>query len=305
MAPNAEPEKDFPWWLVILAVTGLWLLYKMLADPFYAGALTVLSKGLVVTLSVAVVAYLGACAIGLGLAMMGMSKRVILRQVARLYIEVMRGVPIIVLLLYVAFALVPFAVLIWGGLDLCLNAAGTCVRGIAPEGDGWLARAVAAMVHGLAWMVDWIAIDLPDLRTRDVPLLWRAVFALMLAYSAFLAEIFRAGLQAVDKGQIEAAQALGLNGWQRFRHVRFPQAFRLILPPLGNDFVAMVKDSSLVAVLGISDVAQLAKVTAAGNFRYFETYNVAAFLYLVMTIGLSLVLRRFEARMRSRGRDAN
>ena len=262
MAPNAEPDRDFPWWLVILAVTGLGLFYKMLADEFYSGALRVLSKGLVVTLAVAVVAYLGACAIGLGLAVMGMSRRVAVRQVARLYIEVMRGIPIIVLLLYVAFVLVP---------------------------------GVVAGVNALAGE------DI--LRTRDVPLLWRAVLALMLAYSAFLAEIFRAGLQAVDKGQIEAAMALGLNGWQRFRHVRFPQGFRLILPPLGNDFVAMVKDSSLDAVLGISDVAQLAKVAAAGNFRYFETYTVAAFLYLVMTIGLSLLLRRFETRMRRRGRD--
>ena len=264
MTPNAEPEKDFPWWLVILAVTGLWLLYEMLSDAVYRDALRVLSKGLVVTLTVAVVAYLGACGIGLGLAVMGMSQRIALRQAARLYIEVMRGVPIIVLLLYVAFVLVP-------GVVAGVNA-------VAGE-------------------------DI--LRTRDVPLLWRAVLALMLAYSAFLAEIFRAGLQAVDKGQIEAAMALGLNGWQRFRHVRFPQAFRLILPPLGNDFVAMVKDSSLVAVLGITDVAQLAKVTAAGNFRYFETYNVAAFLYLVMTIGLSLLLRRFEARMRARGRSGS
>ena len=264
MTPNAEPEKDFPWWLVILAVTGLWLLYEMLSDAVYRDALRVLSKGLVVTLTVAVVAYLGACGIGLGLAVMGMSQRIALRQAARLYIEVMRGVPIIVLLLYVAFVLVP-------GVVAGVNA-------VAGE-------------------------DI--LRTRDVPLLWRAVLALMLAYSAFLAEIFRAGLQAVDKGQIEAAMALGLNGWQRFRHVRFPQAFRLILPPLGNDFVAMVKDSSLVAVLGITDVAQLAKVTAAGNFRYFETYNVAAFLYLVMTIGLSLLLRRFEARMRARGRNGS
>jgi His/Glu/Gln/Arg/opine family amino acid ABC transporter permease subunit len=264
MAPNSDPDKDFPWWLVILAVTGLWLLYEMLSDEVYASALRVLSKGLVITLTVAVVAYLGACAMGLGLAMMGLSRFLVVRQVARFYIEVMRGVPIIVLLLYVAFVLVP---------------------------------GVVAGVNALAG--DEV------MRTRDVPLLWRAVFALMLAYSAFLAEIFRAGLQAVDKGQIEAAMSLGLNGWQRFRHVRFPQAFRLILPPLGNDFVAMVKDSSLVAVLGISDVAQLAKVTAAGNFRYFETYNVAAFLYLVMTIGLSLVLRRFEARMRSRGRDGS
>ena len=262
MAPNSEPEKDFPWWLVILAVTGLWLLYEIWSDEVYKASLKALSKGLWVTLGVAVVAYLGACAMGLGLAVMGMSKHLVLRQAARLYIEVMRGVPIIVLLLYVAFVLAP------------------------------------AVVSG----VNWLAGD-ELIRTRDVPLLWRAVFALMLAYSAFLAEIFRAGLQAVDKGQIEAAMALGLNGWQRFRHVRFPQAFRLILPPLGNDFVAMVKDSSLVAVLGVSDVAQLAKVTAAGNFRYFETYNVAAFLYLFMTISLSLVLRRFETRMRERGKN--
>ena len=262
MAPNSEPEKDFPWWLVILAVTGLWLLYEIWSDEVYKASLKALSKGLWVTLGVALVAYLGACAMGLGLAVMGMSKHLVLRQAARLYIEVMRGVPIIVLLLYVAFVLAP------------------------------------AVVSG----VNWLAGD-ELIRTRDVPLLWRAVFALMLAYSAFLAEIFRAGLQAVDKGQIEAAMALGLNGWQRFRHVRFPQAFRLILPPLGNDFVAMVKDSSLVAVLGVSDVAQLAKVTAAGNFRYFETYNVAAFLYLFMTISLSLVLRRFETRMRERGKN--
>ena len=262
MAPNSEPEKDFPWWLVILAVTGLWLLYEIWSDEVYKASLKALSKGLWVTLGVAVVAYLGACLMGLGLAVMGMSKHLILRQAARLYIEVMRGVPIIVLLLYVAFVLAP------------------------------------AVVSG----VNWLAGD-ELIRTRDVPLLWRAVFALMLAYSAFLAEIFRAGLQAVDKGQIEAAMSLGLNGWQRFRHVRFPQAFRLILPPLGNDFVAMVKDSSLVAVLGVSDVAQLAKVTAAGNFRYFETYNVAAFLYLFMTISLSLVLRRFETRMRERGKN--
>ena len=263
MTPNAQPEKDFPWWLVILAVTGLWLFYQILSDDFYYGALRILSKGLVVTLAVAVVAYLGACGIGLGLAVMGMSKHIVLRQTARLYIEVMRGIPIIVLLLYVAFVVAPGLVAAWN----------------------WL-----AVPFGFA-----------EVRGRDFPLLWRAVIALMLAYSAFVAEIFRAGLQAVDKGQIEAAKALGLSGWQRFRHIVFPQAFRMVLPPLGNDFVAMVKDSSLVSVLGVSDIAQLAKVTAAGNFRYFETYNLAALLYLTLTIGLSLLLRRFEAGLRNRG----
>ena len=261
MTPNPKPEKDFPWWLAILAVAGLWLLWEMLSDDTYRSALRTLGKGVWITIGVSVLAYLGACLVGLGLAVMGLSRHLVLRQAARLYIEVMRGVPILVLLLYVAFVLVP----------------------------------------GLVQAVNWIwGADV--LRSRDVPLLWRAVLALMLAYSAFLAEIFRAGLQAVDRGQVEAAMALGLNGWQRFRHIVFPQAFRMILPPLGNDFVAMVKDSSLVAVLGIGDVAQLAKVTAAGNFRYFETYNVAALIYLAMTIGLSLLLRRFEARMRTRGR---
>jgi ABC-type amino acid transport system permease subunit len=174
----------------------------------------------------------------------------------RLYTEVVRGVPIIVLLLYVAFAAVPAVVFAWN----------------------WL--------------------GLPEVRARDVPLLWRAVIALTIAYSAFLAEVFRAGLASVDRGQIEAAMALGLTPWQRFRLIVFPQAFRTILPPLGNDFVAMVKDSSLVSVLGVADVTQLAKVTAAGNFRYFETYNVAALIYLTLTIGLSIALRALERRLR-------
>lgn len=262
MIPNARPDKDFPWWLVILGLTGAVLFWQMLANPIYGAVLSTLVKGITVTVMVAVVAYLGACVIGLALAVMGMSRRIFLRQAARLYIEVMRGVPIIVLLLYVAFVLAPLLV---AGVNAVIEPLG-----LAP----------------------W--------RTRDFPLIARAVIALTLAYSAFLAEIFRAGLQSVPPGQIEAAQALGLSGWQRFRHIVFPQAFRMILPPLGNDFVAMVKDSSLVSVLGVTDVAQLAKVTAASNFRYFETYNVAALIYLTMTIGLSLILRRIECRLRAR-----
>lgn len=236
----------------------MFLFWQVLANDVYAQALDVLANGIWITAAVSVTAYLGACALGLGLALMGLSRHIALRQAARLYVEVMRGVPIIVLLLYVAFVFVP------------------------------------------AFVAGWNALGLPDLRTRDFPLLYRAMIALMLAYAAFLSEIFRAGLQAVDRGQVEAAMALGLSPWQRFRHVTFPQAFRMILPPLGNDFVAMVKDSSLVSVLGVGDITQLGKVAAAGNFRYFETYNVVALLYLAMTIGLSLILRRIEARLRAR-----
>jgi His/Glu/Gln/Arg/opine family amino acid ABC transporter permease subunit len=262
MTRGPEQDRDFPWWLVILAVTGLWLFWQVLANDLYAEVLRTLGKGIWVTVWVTVLAYASACLIGLALAVASRSRWLVLRQGARLYIEVVRGIPILVLLLYVAFAATPAFVAAWN----------------------WLA--------GLP--------GLDPIRARDVPLVARAVISLTIAYSAFLAEIFRAGLQAVDRGQIEAAEALGLNRWQRFRHVVFPQAFRMILPPLGNDFVAMVKDSSLVSVLGVADIAQLGKVTAAGNFRYFETYNVVALLYLTMTITLSLILRRIEARLRRR-----
>ena len=262
MMPPVKPEKDFPYWLLIVAGTGAYLFYRVIANDLYTQVLLTLAKGIWTTVFVTIVAYSLASLLGLGLALAALSRFIVLRQAARLYVEVVRGIPIIVLLLYVAFVLAPGLVALWNWATGYL---------------GW---------------EPW--------RTRDFPLLWRAVIALTIAYASFLAEIFRAGLQSVAIGQIEAAQTLGLNGWQRFRHVVFPQAFRTILPPFGNDFVAMVKDSSLVSVLGVSDITQLGKVTAAGNFRYFETYNVVALIYLAMTISLSLFLRRLETRLRDK-----
>jgi His/Glu/Gln/Arg/opine family amino acid ABC transporter permease subunit len=255
-----KAEEDFPWWLIILAVTGIWAGFEVWSDPAYAEIVAGLAKGVVVTIGVTLTAFLLACVLGLGLAVAVLSKQAWLRQAARLWIEVIRGVPIMVLLLYVAFVVAPGLVWAWNGV--------TGLLGLEP------------------------------IRSRDFPLIARAVLALTLAYSAFLAEIFRAGLQSVEKGQVEAAMSLGLSGWFRFRLVVFPQAFRVILPPLGNDFVAMVKDSSLVSILGVADITQIGKVMAAGNFRYFETYNMVALLYLVMTVSLSLALRRFERGMK-------
>lgn len=245
-----------------MGVLGLWAYGATLADPLTRQVLVTLLKGVKITLFVTVISFLAAALLGLGLAAASLSRNLVLRQGARFYIEIVRGVPILVLLLYIAFVVAP------------------------------------GMVAGYNWIAQNIGLELA--RTRDFPLLWRAVMALTIGYSAFLSEVFRAGLQAVPVGQIEAAEALGLSRWLRFRHIVFPQAIRAILPPLGNDFVAMIKDSSLVSVLGVLDVTQLGKVTAAGNFRYFETYNVVALIYLTMTIGLSILLRRLEERMRRR-----
>jgi His/Glu/Gln/Arg/opine family amino acid ABC transporter permease subunit len=248
-------EGDFPLWLVAVTILFGGAYVAIALDDGARQVLSTLARGLRITIFVTVVSFAGAAALGLGLALMSLSGSLLLRQTARFYVEIIRGIPILVLLLYVAFVLAPGLVAFWN----------------------WL--------------------GLPEARTRDFPLLWRAILSLVIAYSAFIAEVFRAGLQSVDRGQIEAAKALGLRRWHRFRFVVMPQAIRTILPPLGNDFVAMVKDSSLVSVVGVLDIAQLGKVTAAGNFRYLETYNIVALLYLTMTILLSLGLRRLEERL--------
>lgn len=255
-----ESGEDFPYWLLAVGLLLVWAFWNVATNEVYADVLNKLRKGIVITVLVSVVGYVCACLMGLGLALMQLSRSIVLRQIARFYVEVMRGLPILVLLLYVAFVLAPALVAFW----------------------------------------NWLPFE--DIRTRDFPLLWRAVLALVLAYASFLAEVFRAGLQSVDDGQIEAAEALGLTRWQRFRFIVFPQAIRTILPPLGNDFVAMVKDSSLVSVVGVLDIAQIGKLTAASNFRYFETYNVVALIYLTMTIGLSLALRALEQRLKQRAK---
>lgn len=237
----------------------------MAANPVYASIFATLLGGLWVTIWVTVIAFALSTGLGLLLAAALVSRHVVLRQTARFYVEILRGIPMLVLLLYVAFVLAPALVAGWNTL--------TGPLGMSPA------------------------------TTRDLPLVWRAIGALALGYAAFIAEVFRAGIEAVDKGQIEAAKALGLTSGQRFRLVVLPQAIRTILPPLGNDLVALVKDSALVSVLGVADITQLGKVYAAGSFRFFETYNVVTFLYLSMTIGLGLAIRALERRLQARDRN--
>ncbi|RVD39847.1 amino acid ABC transporter permease, partial [Mesorhizobium sp. M4B.F.Ca.ET.019.03.1.1] len=234
------------------------------SSDLYAQVFATVAKGIGITVFVTVVAFALASAIGLGIALMGLSSSRVLRQIARFYVEIIRGVPILVLLFWIAFAGAPAVVAAWNALTAPLQSAGY----------------------------------LGELLVRDVSLLWRAIMALTIGYSAFISEVFRAGIQSVEKGQIEAAKALGLTRAQRFRLIVFPQAIRTILPPLGNDFVAMVKDSSLVSVLGVADITQMGKVYAAGSFRFFETYSIVAYIYLILTVGLSLALRALEQRLR-------
>ncbi len=263
---NGRDTPDFPWWLVAAAAIAVWLLWRIISDETYGQILSTLSKGIAITAWVTVTAFALASALGLLLAVCVLSRSVVLRQCARFYIEIVRGVPILVLLFYIAFVGAP-------ALVVLINTIG--------EPLGFAA-----------------------VKTRDISLMWRAILALTIGYSAFIAEVFRAGIQAVEAGQVEAAKSLGLSGVQRFRLIVFPQAIRTILPPLGNDFIALIKDSALVSVLGVADITQLGKIYAAGSFKFFETYNVVAFIYLLMTVGLSLALRALERRMAKRRPNA-
>ncbi len=101
----------------------------------------------------------------------------------------------------------------------------------------------------------------------------------------------------IEKEQTEAAQTEGASYWQTMRFILLPQAVRNVLPALGNELIAMLKDSALVSVLGVQDITQLGKVYSASTFTFFETYSMAALLYLVMTLGLALFVRWVEQRL--------
>ena len=267
-APSSTTaRREFPFWLLAAVLLGLLFCWLFVVNGDYRTIFSALRHGVFTTAWVSVVAYVAAALIGLVVALGRGSRLRFIREVATFYVEIVRGVPVLVLLFYVAFVGAPALVVAWD----------------------WLAA------YPIAWGL------LPGLTVRGFDMTARAIFALTISYSAFLSEVFRAGIEAVPRTQIEGAFALGLSRIATFRLVIFPQAFRTVLPPLGNDFVAMIKDSALVSSLGVQDITQLGKVYSASTFLFFQTYNVVAFLYLVMTVGLSLLVRGLERRLKQHG----
>ncbi len=255
-----------PYWLLSIALFGIFLLWHAATDENYTIIFAAVAKGIGTTLYVSLLAYLFSAALGLMIGLMRMSLLRPLREAATLYTEIVRGVPMLVILYYIAFVGAPSFV-------LAIN---------------WLAQPLMAI--GL----------FEPISIRSLDFVWRAILALTVGYSAFISEIFRAGIESIAKGQMEAARAVGMTRWQAMRHVILPQAFRNVLPPLCNEFVAMIKDSALVSALGVQDITQLGKVYSASTFKFFETYNVVAYLYLSMTISLSLMVRGLEHHMDKR-----
>lgn len=263
-----ERLRTIPWWMVAILSIALLVAMLITTNESFQKSFDYIKAGIFITLSTTFFSFLIALVLGLITGLGRISENVVFNNLATFYVEVVRGIPMLVLIFFIALVGIPAAVNgikslgLWAG-DLGLN-------GIA----NYFASA----------------------ENSSVPMNVRAIIALSITYGAFLAEIFRAGIQSIDKGQMEAARSQGMTRLQAMWFIILPQAIRNVLPALGNDFISMLKDTSLVSILAVRDITQLARLYAGNTFEYQTTYITLAVLYLTMTIVLSFFVKILERR---------
>ncbi len=279
---------EFPWWLLAMVgiIAGMvalvfanedyrqafeavlpWpLIEQVEVDEGVFESQLVIFRGIGMTLLLTVGSFLAALPIGLVLALGRLSGsnpartvpgrfvQTVAKNAASLYIELVRGIPMIVFIFAIAFVLAPdFA-------------------------------------------------DLIGMETRALTNAWRGAAALSLFYAAFIAEVIRGGIQSVEKGQTEAGRSVGLKERQILRQIVLPQAVRNMLPALGNDLIALMKDTSLVSVLAVRELTQMARLYTGSTFRFREGFFILVVIYVTLTLLLSLALRWYERRIAIPGR---
>ena len=245
LIPGKGEKAVFSAWRISFLGAILLLISLPLFSPDpYRRIISFLPDGILRTFQVTVLSIVFATIVGLLAGLGRITRIVILNRIATVYIEVIRGIPLLVQLFYIYYAL--------GKI-----------------------------------------IQVPDIIA--------AIIAMAVCYGAYLGEIFRAGIQSIPKGQMEAALALGLTRIQALWKVVLPQTVRVVLPPIGNEFIALLKDSSLVSILAVSDLLRRGREFASRTFTYFETYTVVALVYLVLTLFFSRLVALMEERLRNRG----
>jgi len=222
-----------------------WYIFNPFLDKG-ASNIEFLAGGLTATLLVSLCAIVLSVLIGALMALAALSKRKGLQTLARLYVEIFRAIPLLVLLLWVFYGL-PVVL----GLQLGVFVAG--------------------------------------------------VLSLALSDSAFEAEVFRAGIQSVPKGQVEAAKSLGLSWFQQMRFIVAPQAIKVILPALGNQFIYVVKMSSLISVIGLPELTRRANELNVNEYRPLEIYSFLVIEYLILIVCISWLVRKLEVKLARQG----
>jgi polar amino acid transport system permease protein len=254
--PGAEPSarNDPWWWLVVLAVAlALVLIFTQVEfkDIFFF-----ILPGLKITVIVTIISYVLMLIVGMFGALGRLSKNFIFHGLASLYVEIIRGIPLLVQLI-VWYYVFP-----------------SIVQGI---GDS---MGIAALSN---FRVDAVV---------------TAIIGLTFCYGAYMTEIFRAGIQSIPKGQMEAARSLGMNYIQAMRHIILPQAIRVVLPPVGNEFVSLLKDSSLVSAVAVADMTRRGYEHMSIHFNPIPVWLFIALMYLIMTLFSSRLVSWLEKRTR-------
>jgi His/Glu/Gln/Arg/opine family amino acid ABC transporter permease subunit len=215
----------------------------------YLQGILIALKGAPVTLSVSAVAVIAGLVLGLVVAICKQSKFKVLRGIATVYVDVLRGTPLLVQVLILAYG------------------------------------------------VPQIVSAIFDVQFNWGNFIWVGFIACGINSSAYMAEIIRSGLQAIDKGQTEAARSLGLSSFQTMRYIIIPQAFKIIVPAMGNEFITLIKETSILSVVGIRDITRMGTLWASQSFLSFQAYIGVAVVYLFMTLTLSRVVAYIERRM--------
>ncbi|MEN8239714.1 MAG: amino acid ABC transporter permease [Actinomycetota bacterium] len=241
----------FPYWFIGILAVIAFPIFKIFTDPTWNDGFQFIKDGLSLTISVTVGGFIIAFVFGLFVALGRMSKSVWLKNFATFYIEVIRGIPVLVTIFMFGLVIVP-------------------------------------------WLVDLIGVSPQSFFASNT---FKTTVAVGLIYAAFIAEVFRAGIESVRIGQREAGMAVGLNRVQVFRLIVWPQALKNVFPALGNDLIALLKDSSLVSILAVRELTQMTKLWTGRSFQFFAGFMILAALYLALTVSLSLILQWYERRL--------
>jgi glutamine transport system permease protein len=220
--------------------------FQSIDTQFVLSTGRLLLEGALVTLQITLVAVSCGVLIGLFVGVAELSSYRILRIPAKIYVDIIRGTPLLVQIFIIYFAL-------------------PAIIGMRIE--PYIAAVVACSINS----------------------------------GAYVAEIFRAGIQSIDKGQFEAGRSLGLNWYQTMLKIVIPQAFRRTIPQLGNEFIAMLKDSSLVSVIGFEELTRKGQLVIAATYRSFEIWSAVAIIYLIMTLTISRLVSYLEKKYNSNG----
>lgn len=269
-------------WLILFILLDIFVIYSIATQPEVTKVWDYVVPGLAATIRITIISFVVAIVIGLIVAFGRISKNIVVYNLSTLYVELFRGLPLLVIILIFNFVLTPAIVnFVAGGADNGNNPA-------IPFLDDLLQRVVGIPGDQISTTV---------LRTRDIDPELRIMLAFAVTYGAFMSEVFRAGIESIGRGQVEAGRSLGMTYLQVMYYIILPQAVRNVLPALANNFVFLLKDTSLASAVAVPEISYLTRQYSSNNFRYPEGLLVLAFLYANLTIVLSMGTVYLENRL--------